>query len=91
VEHHSGRRSTRGRRGAGLGPSTRAYHHAVARRRPPEAPRPDHIPILVTVPRGAVVEVAWTSRLAGRIVAGTVVASLLAGSIAGACAILGRV
>jgi len=63
----------------------------VARRRPREAPRPDHIPVLVTVPRGAVVEVAWRSRVSARIVAATLVASLLAGSVAGACAILGGV
>lgn len=88
VEHHSGRRSTRGRSGAGTGPAARAHHHATARRRPPEAPRPDHIPILVTVPRAEVVEVAWPSRVGLRIVAATVVASLVAGSIATVCAIL---
>ena len=88
VEHHSGRRSTRGRAGAGIGPASRAQQHAAARRRPPEAPRPDVIPIRVTVPRGEVVDVDWPSRVWLRVVAATVIASLVAGSIATVCAIL---
>ena len=66
----------------------RAQRHAAARRRPPEAARPDHIPILVTIPRAEVVAVAWPSRIGLRVVAATVVASLVAGSIATICAIL---
>jgi hypothetical protein len=66
----------------------RAEHRAAARRRPPEAPRPDHLPILVTVPRGEVVAVAWPPRIGLRLVAAAVVASLVAGSIATVCAIL---
>jgi hypothetical protein len=42
----------------------------------------------VTVPRGEVVEVDWPARVGLRVVAATVVASLVAGSIATVCAIL---
>ncbi|MFM7617618.1 MAG: hypothetical protein ACKO72_09215 [Actinomycetes bacterium] len=42
------------------------------------------------MPRGGVVDVAWPSRLVGRCVAVTLVASMLVGSVAGVCAILGR-
>ena len=86
MEHHSGRRSSRAGRGAGTGPAAHARHLA-ARRRPPEAARPDHIPILVTVPRAEVVAFARPGRFGVRLIAATVVASLVAGSVAAVCAL----
>lgn len=66
----------------------RALGPARALRRPPEAPRPEFLPVLVTVPRGRVDAFPLAAMRLRRITAGLVVAALLAGTFTAACAIL---
>ena len=88
MEHHSRRRSLGHGRGAGARPSAHVLTPERARRRPPEAPRPEFVPVLVTVPRGRVDAYPLAALRLRRITAGLVVAALLAGTLTAACAIL---
>ena len=66
VEHYSSRRSRGLQRGAGSGPTARPRDRDRGQRRPPEAPRPEFIPILVQITRPEVVPVSWPSIVSNR-------------------------
>lgn len=88
MEHHSRRRSVGPGRGSGIRPAARATASGRAERRPPEAPRPEFVPVLVTVPRGRVDAYPLAALRLRRVTAALVVAALLAGTFSAVCAIL---
>ena len=69
VEHYSRRRSRGVQRGAGSGPSARPLDRDRGQRRPPEAPRPEFVPILVQIKRPEVVPVSWPASVSSRTLA----------------------
>ncbi|CAB4862075.1 unannotated protein [freshwater metagenome] len=56
-------------RGAGSGPSARPLDRDRGQRRPPEAPRPEFVPILVQIKRPEVVPVSWPAIVSSRTLA----------------------
>ncbi len=66
VEHYSRRRSRGVQRGAGSGPNARPLDRDRGQRRPPEAPRPEFVPILVQIRRPEVVPVSWPAIVSSR-------------------------
>ncbi len=66
VEHYSRRRSRGAQRGAGSGPNARPLDRDRGLRRPPEAPRPEFVPILVQMKRPEVVPVSWPAIVSSR-------------------------
>ncbi len=81
VEHYSRRRSRGVQRGAGSGPSARPLDRNRGQRRPPEAPRPEFIPILVQMKRPEVVAVSWPAIVSNRALAIGVILSAMTISI----------
>ncbi len=83
VEHFSRRRSRGVQRGAGSGSHARPLDRDRAMRRPPEAPRPEFVPILVQIKRPEVVAVSWpaivsTRALVTGLIVGAITISILA-------------
>lgn len=68
-------------RGAGSGPNALPLNRGRAMRRPPEAPRPEFVPILVQMKRSEVVAVSWPAIVSIRAIAIGVIAGALTISI----------
>lgn len=68
-------------RGAGSGPSARPLDRDRGQRRPPEAPRPEFVPILVQIRRPEVVPVAWPAIVSNRALAIGAILGVMAISI----------